>query len=121
MSPLLQGHIAVVTGGGSGIGEAIALGYAEQGATVAVLDVNATAGADTARQIATAGGRATSLEVDVTDRAACDAAAAEVQRQLGPISILVNNAGINRRTPITGDKAAVRQDWDDIIDLNIKG
>lgn len=121
MSGLLDGHIAVVTGGGSGIGEAIALGYAGQGAAVAVLDINAEAGADTARQITEAGGRAISLALDVTDRAACDAAAAEVAEKLGSISILVNNAGINRRTPIVGDKAAVRQDWDDIIDLNIKG
>lgn len=121
MSKLLDGHIAVVTGGGSGIGEAIALGYAEQGAAVAVLDVNAEAGADTARQIEGTGGRAINLSVDVTDRAACDAAAAEVAAKLGQVSILVNNAGINRRTPITGDKAAVRQDWDDIIELNIKG
>ncbi len=121
MNKLLDGHIAVVTGGGSGIGEAIALGYAEQGASVAILDINAEAGADTVRQIVGAGGKAVSLTLNVTDRTACDAAAVDVERQLGPISILVNNAGINRRTPITGDKSQVRQDWDDIIDLNIKG
>jgi NAD(P)-dependent dehydrogenase (short-subunit alcohol dehydrogenase family) len=118
---LLQGHIAVVTGAGSGIGQAIALGYAEQGAALAILDVNAAAAADTAKQITDVGGTAISLTVDVTDRAGCDTAAAAVAAQLGPISILVNNAGINRRTPITGDRAAVAQDWDDIIDVNIKG
>ena len=121
MSGLLEGQIAVVTGAGSGIGEAIALGFAVQGAAVAVLDVNAAAGRDTAKQIADKGGKAVFLEIDVTDRAACDAAAASVERQLGGITTLVNNAGINRRTPITGDREAVRQDWDDIIDLNIKG
>ena len=121
MSGLLEGQIAVVTGAGSGIGEAIALGFAAQGAAVAVLDVNAAAGKDTAKQIADQGGKAVFLEIDVTDRAACDAAAASVERQLGGITTLVNNAGINRRTPITGDREAVRQDWDDIIDLNIKG
>lgn len=121
MSGLLEGQIAVVTGAGSGIGEAIALGYAAQGATIAVLDINAAAGADTAKQITNAGGRAISVEIDVTDPAACDAAAASVQSQMGAITTLVNNAGINRRTPITGDKAEVRKDWDDIIDLNIKG
>lgn len=121
MSGLLEGQIAVVTGAGSGIGEAIALGYAAQGATIAVLDINAAAGAGTAKQITNAGGRAISVEIDVTDPAACDAAAASVQSQMGAITTLVNNAGINRRTPITGDKAEVRKDWDDIIDLNIKG
>ena len=121
MSGLLQGDIAVVTGGGSGIGEAIALGYADQGASVAILDSNAEAGADTAKQIVDSGGKAISVVVNVTDRAGCNAAAAEVERQMGAITILVNNAGINRRTPIIGDKAAVAQDWDDIIDVNIKG
>lgn len=121
MSKLLDGQIAVVTGAGSGIGEAIALGFAGQGATVAILDVNAAAGAATAKQINDAGGKAIFVEIDVTDRAACDAAASSVQSQIGSITTLVNNAGINRRTPITGDKQQVRQDWDDIIDLNIKG
>ncbi len=121
MSGLLQGQIAVMTGSGSGIGQAIALGYAEQGAAVAVLDVNAAAGAETAKQISDAGGKAIFVEIDVTDRAACDAVAAAVESQLGRVTTLVNNAGINRRTPITGDRDAVRQDWDDIIDLNIKG
>ena len=121
MSGLLQGHIAVVTGGGSGIGEGISLGYAEQGASVAVLDINADGGQDTVRQITDAGGKAIFVEIDVTDRDACDAAAAAVQSQLGTVTTLVNNAGINRRTPMTGDREAVRKDWDDIIDLNIKG
>ena len=121
MSKLLDGQIAVVTGAGSGIGQAIALGYAEQGATIAVLDFNAAAGADTVKQINDAGGKAIFVEVNVTDRAACDAAAASVESQLGPITTLVNNAGINRRTPITGDKDEVQKDWDDIIDVNIKG
>ena len=121
MSGLLQGHIAVVTGGGSGIGEGISLGYAEQGASVAVLDINADGGQETVRQITDAGGKAIFVEIDVTDRDACDAAAAAVQSQLGTVTTLVNNAGINRRTPMTGDREAVRKDWDDIIDLNIKG
>jgi NAD(P)-dependent dehydrogenase (short-subunit alcohol dehydrogenase family) len=121
MSNLLDGHVAVVTGGGSGIGEAIALGYAEQGAAVAILDVNDAAGADTAKAISDAGGRAVSFKIDVTDRDGCNAAATQVSESLGKTSILVNNAGINRRTPITGDKATVAKDWDDILEVNLKG
>ena len=121
VSGLLAGHIAAVTGGGSGIGEAIAMGYAKQGAEVVVLDVNASAGEATAEAITSDGGKASSIEVDVTDRAACRAAAEKIAADVGQLSILVNNAGINRRTPVTGDKALVEKDWDDIIDVNIKG
>jgi NAD(P)-dependent dehydrogenase (short-subunit alcohol dehydrogenase family) len=121
VSKLLEGHVAVVTGGGSGIGEAISLGYAEQGAAVAVVDVKADAGAGTAKAITDAGGKAISVGVDVTDRAGCNAAADQIKSALGEVSILVNNAGINRRTPFSGDKAEVAKDWDDILEVNLKG
>lgn len=121
MSGLLDGHIAAVTGGGSGIGEAVSLGLAEHGAEVVILDANGPAGAATAKSISDAGGKAASYEVNVTDRAACNAVAARIATDVGRVSVLINNAGINRRTPITGDRDAVAQDWDDIIDVNIKG
>ena len=121
MNGLLAGHVAVVTGGGSGIGEAIALGFAAQGASVAVLDVNAAAGEDTAKSIANSGGKAISLVVDVIDRDGCRAVADQVSTDLGGVSVLVNNAGINRRTPITGNKDTVAKDWDDILEVNVKG
>ena len=66
--PLLESHIAAVTGAGSGIGRAIALGYAREGAQVAVLDVNGEAAAETAQQILNAGGKAQHFTLDVTDR-----------------------------------------------------
>jgi NAD(P)-dependent dehydrogenase (short-subunit alcohol dehydrogenase family) len=118
---LLDGHIAAVTGGGSGIGEAIAKGFAEHGARVVILDKNGTAAAATVDAIEAQGGSASSYQVDITDRAACVSAAAAIASDVGQLSILVNNAGINRRTPITGDRDAVAGDWDDIIDINIKG
>jgi len=121
MNALLEGHLAVVTGGGSGIGRAIAKGYAAQGAEVVVLDMNAEA-ADTVRQeIVDAGHTAHSMALDVTDRAMCDAVAKEIAASIGKISILVNNAGINRRNPFTADREAVAKDWDDIIDVNLNG
>lgn len=121
MSGLLAGHIAVVTGAGSGIGRAIALGYAGQGANVVILDANAEAGAETARLVTAAGGTATSMTLDVTDREACRAAAGEIAAKIGRTSILVNNAGINRRNSFTADAAAVIKDWEDIISINLTG
>src|SRR5689334_9115308 len=103
MPGLLQNHIAAVTGSGSGIGRAIALGYAREGATVAVLDVNAEAAAEIAKQIRDAGGKAHAFALDVADRAACRAIAAKVASNAGQVSILVNNAGINRRNAFTAD------------------
>jgi short chain dehydrogenase len=68
MTGLLAERIAVVTGGGSGIGRAIALGYAREGAQVAVLDVNGAAAAETVKAITGAGGKAYSFTLDVTER-----------------------------------------------------
>ena len=121
MSNLLANHIAVVTGGGSGIGRAIAAGYAREGAQVAVLDVNADAAAETAKQIRDAGGKAQHFVLDVTDREACRAVAAEVAAKVGKVSILVNNAGINRRNAFTAAADAVIKDWQDIMAVNLNG
>ena len=93
---LLQSHIAVVTGGASGIGRAIALGYAREGAKLAVLDINGDTAAKAAADIRSAGGNAQAFTLDVTDRTACRDIAAKVASDVGAVSILVNNAGINR-------------------------
>ena len=102
MAGLLAGHIAAVTGGGSGIGQGICQAYAREGARVIVLDANLAGANETVDLVKSAGGAASAMKLDVTDRAACNAAAAETAKG-GNISILVNNAGINRRTHITGD------------------
>jgi 3-oxoacyl-[acyl-carrier protein] reductase len=119
MSELLDGHIAVVTGGGSGIGRAIAAGYAREGARVAVLDMNGEAAVETVQQILNAGGKAQQFVLDVTDREACRAVATEVGGKIGQASILVNNAGINRRNAFATD--AVIKDWADIMAVNLNG
>ena len=121
MSGLLDNHIAAVTGAGSGIGRAIAAGYAREGARVAVLDVNADAAAETAKQVRDAGGEAQNFTLDVTDREACRAVAAEVAAKVGQVSILVNNAGINRRNAFTAAADAVIKDWQDIMAVNLNG
>jgi 3-oxoacyl-[acyl-carrier protein] reductase len=121
MPALLQNHIAVVTGSGSGIGRAIALGYAREGAKLAVLDINGEAAGKTAADIRSAGGKAQAFTLDVTDRMACRDIAAKVASDVGAVSILVNNAGINRRNAFTSDPDAVIKDWQDIMAINLNG
>ena len=121
MAGLLQNHIAAVTGAGSGIGRAIAIGFAREGAEIVLLDINAEAAAAVAGEIRTAGGKAQSFTLDVTDHAACRIVAATVAARIGTISILVNNAGINRRNAFTADAAAVLKDWQDITSINLDG
>jgi NAD(P)-dependent dehydrogenase (short-subunit alcohol dehydrogenase family) len=120
MAGLLAGHVAAVTGGGSGIGQGICQAYAREGARVIILDANLDGANETVGLVTAAGGKASALKLDVTDRAACSTIAAEIAKS-GNISILVNNAGINRRTPFAGDKAAVTKDWDDILSINLHG
>jgi NAD(P)-dependent dehydrogenase (short-subunit alcohol dehydrogenase family) len=121
MPGLLQNHIAAVTGAGSGIGRAIALGYAREGARVVLLDLDETAAAEAAREIRAAGGNAESFALDVSRREDCVAVAKRVADTVGPVSILVNNAGINRRNAFTADAAAVLKDWQDIMAVNLNG
>lgn len=119
MNGLLQGHLAFVTGAGSGIGRAVALGYAEAGAAVIAADRHGETAEATAGAIAERGGRAWGYRLDVTDRAACDELAAQVGAEIGDVSILVNNAGIVRRGLVTDPTAA--EDWDATLAVNLNG
>jgi NAD(P)-dependent dehydrogenase (short-subunit alcohol dehydrogenase family) len=121
MAELLQNHTAVVTGAASGIGRAIALGYAREGAQVVALDINSEGVGKTAADIRDAGGKAKAFRLDVTDRSACRDIAAKVASEVGAVSILVNNAGINRRNGFTAEADAVIKDWQDIMAINLNG
>jgi NAD(P)-dependent dehydrogenase (short-subunit alcohol dehydrogenase family) len=121
MPGLLQNHIAAVTGAASGIGRAIALGFAREGARVIVLDVNAEGASATAKEINAADGAAQHFALDVTDRAVCRSIAEKISHGVGQVSILVNNAGINRRNAFTADRDAVLKDWQDIMAINLNG
>jgi len=92
--PLLDNHIAVVTGAASGIGRAIAAGYAREGARVVLLDIDETQAAEAAKEIRDAHGAAESFRLDVTKREDCMAIARQIGERVGPVSILVNNAGM---------------------------
>ena len=115
----LSGRVAVVTGAGRGIGEAIAFGLAAAGASVAVWDLDGARAEAAAKGLAAEhGGRAVGVTVDVADAASVDAAVGTTEHELGPIDILVNNAGIDVIGPFLDSDPAV---WDRIIDVNLRG
>ena len=116
MTGILDGKLALVTGAGSGIGEGIAKAMAAAGARVIVADVNLAGAQRVAQEI---GGGAQAESLDVTDRAAVDALAAKIQAAHGPISVLVNNAGIIRRATV--DDADTRAHWDATMAVNLDG
>lgn len=114
----IAGRVAVVTGAGSGLGAAIATGFAQAGARVVLADIN-TAGAEaTAKAITDDGGSAMVCELDVTKRVAVDAAAKRVVSELGQVDILVNSAGTAYRSPA---EEFPEDKFDLIIALNLKG
>ncbi len=118
MTRSLQSRVAVVTGGGSGIGRAIAKRLAEDTAKVAIWDLNLAGAEETAQMIRDAGGTALAIEADCSDKAVIEAAAARTRTELGPIAILVNNAGI---APFSAFLESDDDLFDKIVRINLRG
>jgi 3-oxoacyl-[acyl-carrier protein] reductase len=115
----LADRTALVTGGSRGIGQSIAMTLARAGANVGVNYVNdAVAAAETVREIEAAGGRAIAVQADVRDTGAVTQMVEDIKSALGPVGILVNNAGILRDKPIT---FMSDEEWDDVIDVDLRG
>ncbi|PPJ20613.1 short-chain dehydrogenase [Nocardia nova] len=114
----MSGRTAIVTGGASGIGGAIARRLAADGSPVAVFDVDGAAADLAAREIDEAGGKAIGVAVDVSDRAAIDTGVQRVRAELGRPSILVNSAGITTSGPFLGITA---QQWARVLAVNLTG
>ncbi|MEP7062515.1 MAG: 3-oxoacyl-ACP reductase FabG [Betaproteobacteria bacterium] len=111
----LDGRVAIVTGGASGIGAAIASAFAAEGARVAVADLDGNASRSQAESI---GDRAMAVEVDVTREATVQAAVRSVRERFGPADILVNSAGIIRKAWVKDMPEAM---WDLVMAVNLKG
>lgn len=116
MSEPLAGSTAVVTGAGRGIGAAIAAALAAAGASVAIWDLDGALAAGTAAALP--GGRSTGITVDVTDRASVEAALAATEAALGPVGILVNNAGIDK---IERFVDSAEETWEKLVKVNYLG
>lgn len=114
----LENKVAVVTGGGGGIGGATCRRLAAEGAKVAVFDLNQAAAEQVAAQIRAAGGQAQAVRCDITDRASVDQAVAATQEALGPVDVLVNNAGWDVFKPFV---KTVPAEWERLIAINLTG
>jgi NAD(P)-dependent dehydrogenase (short-subunit alcohol dehydrogenase family) len=116
----LQDKVAVITGGGSGIGYHTSLLFAQEGASVVVADVNDDGGNQTVSEIKAAGGKAVYVRADVSKAADCEAMIAAAEREFGKLNILFNNAGVM----LSADDDAINTEesvWDTTMAVNVKG
>ena len=114
----LKDRVAIVTGGGLGLGAAISAKLAACGAKIAIADISAENARQSCEAIEAVGGTAKAFRHDVTDWDAARALVRNVEGDLGPIDILVNNAGVSKLVPIT---EMTGQEWDRLFHINLKG
>lgn len=114
----LDQQVAIVTGAGRGIGRAIVLRLAREGASVAVADLDKSGAARVAGEIESSGGKAFALKLDVTRKDQVDQSVQDVVRRFGRLDILVNNAGIGAIAPLLDTDEAT---WDALMSVNAKG
>lgn len=115
---VLEGKVAIVTGSGRGIGEAVARAYGAQGAKVVVADMDLENAEKVAADIRKQGGQAMAAACNVAERAQVDQMAAEVKAKFGPVDILVNNAGITRTAML---HKMTPQQWNEVIGVHLTG
>jgi len=110
--------VALVTGAAAGIGAAISRRLARDGIAIGVLDLSIDNATKVANEIVAAGGRAIALQASVADRAQVKAAVEKLRKALGPVTIVVNNAGITGRVPF---EELTDEQWDKMMEINLKG
>jgi NAD(P)-dependent dehydrogenase (short-subunit alcohol dehydrogenase family) len=116
---VLNDALVLVTGAGQGNGRAIAAGVAAAGARVVVTDVRRDAAESAAEEIRTTGGTVNAYPLDVTDALACTELAERVAQEVGPVNVVVNNAGIIIRETIDSPRA--QENWRQVLDVNVNG
>jgi acetoin reductase-like protein len=114
----LDGQVAIVTGGGRGIGRAISLRLAQEGVKVTVADLDESSAAQVAHEIESTGGQSLAVKVDVTRKADAELMVRETVTRFGRLDILVNNAGIGAVAPLMETDEAT---WDALMNVNAKG
>jgi len=115
---LLEGQVAMVTGAGQGIGKAIAIRFAREGADIAIVDINRNTAEATGREVRHLGCRAAVKVLDISDASAVQTAVSEVVEELAKLDVLVNNAGIEKRAAFLEITPA---DWQRQLDVNLSG
>ena len=115
----LDGKVALVTGGGSGIGRAIALLFAREGASVVVNGRTLSTIKETAKEITASGGKAIAIKADVSDAADVDVMVDRIVNELGGIHILVNNAGIPGENVSAAETSI--EHWDKVVGVHLRG
>jgi NAD(P)-dependent dehydrogenase (short-subunit alcohol dehydrogenase family) len=118
MSNIFEGRVAIVTGGGQGIGASICAAFAGEGATIAVVDIAGAQASTVAAAISARGGTARAFAIDVADPAAVDAVCASVANAFGGIDIVINNAGIDISRAVENMS---QDDWQRVLDVNLTG
>jgi NAD(P)-dependent dehydrogenase (short-subunit alcohol dehydrogenase family) len=114
---ILKNEVALITGGASGIGRATAILFAQEGAAVAIVDINKEGGLSIVKEIEAAGGKAIFIAGDVTKAEDCRRAVETTVLAFGGLDILFNNAGIVRRADVLTTTEA---EWDRVMDVNVK-
>jgi 2-hydroxycyclohexanecarboxyl-CoA dehydrogenase len=109
---------ALVTGAAAGIGKACAVRLAREGMAVGVLDLDLTGCQQVVDEIPSAGGKAVALQASIADRGQVNAAVVKLRSALGPVTVLVNNAGISESVPF---KELTDEQWDRMLTINLKG
>ncbi|MYK19387.1 SDR family oxidoreductase [Candidatus Poribacteria bacterium] len=121
MKVALEGKVAVVTGGAQGIGRAIVDALVNNGAQVAIVDIDKEAGKHTATEIQQSGGTCLFVEGDVSNASEMGSAADQIAAYFGKIEILVNNAGINTRSDRVPIHQYTFEDWQRILEIDLTG